>query len=253
MAKRILSIMAILSLVVSLNTSSTFAADNSGDNASDNVAQVMNVEGKNEVSQQFVDYIGKVFKDLDGVKVVDPNGVNVTKDFIESNKSHFYSGDYKEIKQAILDKKLSLTYVEQIQDTLGTGESSKSATLASGESVTKKFYHMASDSKGHFTKEWVVTLSGSFSYGNDFRITSVNGPYADLSANFGWGISTSLSNINTGNSYSGTRASFNISYNMTATVGIPVWGPYTYGVNVDFGSFVDSFDAYPSGMQNIVQ
>ncbi|TQR40178.1 hypothetical protein [Paenibacillus popilliae] len=254
MEKRILSIMAIISLALSLNTSSTFAADNSRDKASDNETQVvMNIEEKNEVSQQFVDYIGKSFKDLDGVQVLDLNGVNVTKDFIESNKGHFYTGDYKKIKKAILDEKLSLTYREQAQDTHGTQKSSQSAVLASGESVSKKFYHVASDTKGKFTKEWVVTLSGSFSYGNDFRITSVSGPYTDLYANFGAAFSPSLSNVNTTGSYSGSKASFKASYKMTATITIPIGDVYGVGAVADFGSYVDSFDAYPSSMQNIAQ
>ncbi|WNS43303.1 hypothetical protein [Paenibacillus sp. MMS20-IR301] len=79
---------------------------------------------------------------------------------------------------------------------------------------------------------------------------SIQGPTANLYANFGAAFVASLNNVNTNSYYSGYTATFVASYQLKASLSVPFPGGTNGVVTYDFGSYTDSFNAYPSAMQH---
>lgn len=202
-----------------------------------------------KISDLFIDFIDEVYEDLDGLSALDSNGLDITKEFINNTSRYYTVKDYKSIQDIIKDQDLSISHkistdITNLQnEELGINAVSGVRT----ESASQQFYHIATDKKGKFTKEWIVTLNGSFSYNTStFKVTSVTGPRITLTtANFGALFAPALEGILTSNSYSGFAAKFTANYTMRATLGVS-FGDLPINFNYDFGTHTDTFTAYPS-------
>ena len=53
---------------------------------------------------------------LDEVQVLDINGVDVTKDFIDETSNYYYLKDYETIQNLIINKKLLVSYKQIIPE-----------------------------------------------------------------------------------------------------------------------------------------
>lgn len=199
----------------------------------------------NEVSQFFIDYIDHAFNNLDLLFVKDANGDFITQNFINDTAVLYSNGDYQGIRDIIQDKNLSVSY-QEIQDLKKMTNSGIQPLAVSGENVSEHFLHRTTDTKGKFTKEWVTTVSGSFSYGGNYAITWVSDATVSFKApDIGTSFVASMTNTSTSSSYSGFKATFSASYKMEMIHSIG-WLTET----LDFGNYTDTFSAYPSPMQN---
>ncbi|KOO47168.1 hypothetical protein [Priestia koreensis] len=206
-----------------------------------------------EVSKVFTDFIDQAYNNLDGLTVLDSKGYDMTQGFINYASQYYSINDYKSIQDKIVNDDLSISVTNQTEMSakqykeLGI----KSLVGIKGENVSKIFYHRATDATKTFTKEWTVTLTGSFSYQTSppFNVTSVSGPRVTLSnANFGAMFSPALEGLFTRNSHSSTSATFYTNYSMRAVLGVSV-GSLPIGLNCNFGSHTDTFSAHPSVLQ----
>jgi hypothetical protein len=202
-----------------------------------------------EVSSLFIDYIDTAFNDINGFTVKDLSGLDITDEFIIKANAPYKTGDYRSIQNIIIEENLSLSYRENtpIDNLNESGLEVNALSDIRGENVSEKFYHIAKDTKDKFTKEWVVTLSGNFSYNTStFKVTAVSGPKVSLTtANFGAMFAPALEDIYTYNSSSGSTATFNARYKMRAVLGLSI-GDLPLGFNLDFGTHTDTFNAIPS-------
>lgn len=198
-----------------------------------------------EISSLFTGFMDEVYQNLDGLTVLDANGLDVTENFINKANEYYMVRDYKSIQDMIKNQDLSVS-LEQ-REVENPGEIGLFAGDIKGENVSRQFYHLATDTKKKFTKEWLTTLNGSFSYNiNTHKITSVSGPRITLTtANFGALWSPALESVLTNNYISGgTTANYSANYTMRATLGISV-GDLPLGFNYNFGNHTDSFSARP--------
>lgn len=146
------------------------------------------------VSTLFSNYIDAAFNGFNKLCVIDNNGLDITEKFIAETSIYYSSKDYKSIQELIITKNLQISYQEitAIADL-------KALSIAPSETqhVSQKFYHIATESTGRFTKEWVTGLYGRYSYDlNNLTIISVYSPTLNLDvANFGAYFSPYLSNI----------------------------------------------------------
>lgn len=194
------------------------------------------------VSSLFFNFINNCFMNLDGVQVIDINGLDVTKNFINET-SHYYSlKDYEAIQNLIISKKLLVSY-EKIIPEKNYNSDSQIMSIKT-QTVKKTFYHNEWDLEHKFKKEWTSTLTGKYSYNfNTRRIVSASSPTISFNTNFGAAFVPSINNIRTNYSLSnsGMRLTFTGSYNMNATLGIPI-GDLEIGYPIHFGNFRDIFD-----------
>lgn len=194
------------------------------------------------VSPLFFKFINNCFMNLDGVQVIDVNGLDVTKKFINETSNYYSLKDYKTIQNLIVNKNLLVSYKK-----ITPGKNRKSDSQIMGikkQTVKKTFYHNKWDLKHKFKKEWTTTLTGKFSYNfNTRRIVSASSPTISFDTNFGTAFVPSINNIRTNYSLSssGRRLTFTGSYNMNATLGIPI-GNFEIGYPIHFGNFRDIFD-----------
>ncbi|WP_433945153.1 hypothetical protein [Paenibacillus sp. SN-8-1] len=249
--KRILTLLTTSVLVLSFNTATIFAAENLSSKPSDNITQEsMQLTSDTEVSQLFLNYINSALENQSELVVTDPSGLDITRGFIEIANEDIKNNDYKHIRKVIQEQNLSIAYSETSKNEQLNIQNKSSLASVSGESVSKKFYHIATDTSGKWRKEWVTTVSGTFSYGSTFKINSTSNAAINLTtANFGAGFSASLNNVSTSSSYSGYVATFKASYKMKASLSIPI-GNVNGIVTYDFGDYIDAFNASPSAMQN---
>lgn len=106
-------------------------------------------------------------------------------------------------------------------DTLDNVQSRNSIQSIQGRGVSRDFYRSAKDrNKRYPTKEWIVTVTGNFSYDTrTFNITSVGTTRVTIkTAIFGSMFSPYLDRLNVSSSYSGRTARFDASYTMKSTV-----------------------------------
>lgn len=179
---------------------------------------------------------------LDEVQVLDINGVDVTKDFIDETSNYYYLKDYETIQNLIINKKLLVSYKQIIPEKDYNSDSQIMSIKT--QTAKKTFYHNEWDLKHKFKKEWTTTLTGKYSYNfNTRRIVSASSPTISFNTNFGAAFVPNINNIRTNYSLSssGTRLTFTGSYNMNATLGIPI-GNYGVGYPIHFGNFRDVFD-----------
>ncbi len=208
-------------------------------------------EEKSEVSEVFINYIQEVFKDLDRVTVLNTNGSDVTADFIDTASKYYFTGDYQEIQNLISHEGLSVSYtdIKEIALTEDDYLNSANFTIMSNirsKSVTEHFYVIATDANYGHTKDWVITLSGSYSYDvNTYRVTHTNSPSLSLSsAAWGAAFTPEIQSIRTSHSHSGSTARFTGSYTMLGLVGISV-GSIPIGFKLNFGGHSHSFQDHP--------
>jgi len=204
----------------------------------------------NQVSKLFVDFIDEAFNEADTISVTNIDGNDVTSTFTNVFSDLHANGDYKGIQEIIIDQHLSLA---KQQNTLipETNKSNlKTPNGVRSETTSKAFYRIATESKGKFRKEWVVTLRSNFSYDDrTYRITNASSPTITLTtAHFGASFTPALEDISTSSSFLGQTATFNASYRMRAVLGISA-GDLPLGFNLNFGNFTETFSAMPSALQ----
>lgn len=199
-------------------------------------------EVKDGVSTLFSEFIDDCFLNLEKVQVLDDNGLDVTKWFIDEVSNYYSLRDYKAIKKLIVGENLLVSYEKVTSE-----KSFEPANEMMGireETADKTFYHCEWDLKGKFQGEWTSTLTGKYSYNyNTRRIISASSPTITFNPNFGSQFTPEFNNINTDYSLSssGTRLTFTGSYNVNATLNIPV-GDFDIGYPINFGNFRDVFD-----------
>lgn len=251
MIKKILSIGVSSALALSIFPTSILAAGSPVEKESVNTTIEENYvdTSSSKVSEMFVNFIGDGFNNLDHFTVNDSNGLDITKEFIDLTTELFSQKEYKEIQQIVLERKLSLAYTNPTLNVFDLNSFSRAAVRS--DSVSKSFYHIATESKGKFTKEWVVTLSGNISYNTStYKITAVSSPTLSLTtANFGALFSPALENVSTNGSHSASNATFSASYQMRSVLGLSI-GDLPANFNLDFGTYYDSFSSPAPGLQN---
>lgn len=239
--KKFLSLVITLTLVLSCTTINS---------ASANVTEESNENS--EISSLFTNFIDTAFENTEDFTVKDLEGSVVTDRFIEVTSEPYEAADYRTIQNIIIENNWFLSYREHtpLDNLKESGLEVNALSNIRGDNVSERFYHIAKDSRDKFTKEWVVTLSGNFSYNTStFKVTSVSGPKISLTtANFGAMFSPALEDIYTYNSSSGSTATFNARYKMRAVLGLSI-GDLPLGVNLDFGTHTDTMNAYPSVLQ----
>ncbi|MGD0032160.1 hypothetical protein SLT67_12420 [Paenibacillus illinoisensis] len=239
--KKFVSLVITLTLVLSCSAITSASANVSEEN-----------NETSEISSLFTNFIDNAYENTEDLTVKDLSGSIVTDRFIEVTSGSYEAADYRTIQNLIIENNWFLSYREHTPlDNLNESGLQVNATSdIRGENVSERFYHIAKDSKDKFTKEWVVTLSGDFSYNTStFKVTSVSGPKVSLTtANFGAMFSPALEDIYTYNSSSGSTATFNARYKMRAVLGLSI-GDLPLGYNLDFGTHTDTMNAYPSVLQ----
>lgn len=252
MIKKILGIGVSSALALSIFPTSMLAANDvvEQENINTTIEENYVDPSSSEVSELFVNFIGDAFNDLDHFTVNDSNGLDITKEFIESTTGLYNNQKYKEIRQIVLERNLSLAYSEATP--LSSFDLNRvSLTAVRSDSVSKQFYHIAQEKTGRYTKEWIVTLTGNISYDTStYKITAVNSPTISLTkADFGALFAPALENVSTNGTHSGSTAIFSANYQMRALLGVSV-GSLPLGFNLDFGTYYDSFSSPPPGLQN---
>lgn len=236
--RKFFSLVLTLTLVLSCTTINS---------ASANVKEENNEES--EISNLFTNFIDTALENTEDFTVKDLEGAVVTDRFIELTAEPYAAADYRKIQNIILENNWFLSYREHtpLDNMKELGLEVNALSNIRGENVSERFYHIAKDTRDKFTKEWVVTLSGNFSYNTStFKVTSVSGPKVSLTtANFGAMFSPALEDIYTYNSSSGSTATFNARYKMRAVLGLSI-GDLPLGINLDFGTHTDTMNAYPS-------
>jgi hypothetical protein len=190
----------------------------------------------------------KAYENLDGLTVLNSDGVDITKEFINNATKYYDVKDYKSIQDMIGNEDLSISITKR-EAIPGQLLGSKAVALGTirGDNVSKIFYHLEWDkSKGQYKKEWETQVSGSFSYDDKtFQITSVGIPKVNIYASgFGAGWSPYLADVVNSSSKSGMTATFKSSYNMRATSLIA-----NLTTDWNWGNYTDSFTAGPSVLQ----
>lgn len=179
---------------------------------------------------------------------------DITQQFIDFAHELYLEGDYKNIQSYIYENDLSISYTVITDIDVISGQDGESDFLTTdsttmnirSKNVSESFYKLATDTKDKFTKEWVVTLSGSYSYDSStYRVTHTNSPVLRLTtANFGAAFSPYLQSITTSSSHSGSTATFRTSYTMMATLGVSI-GDLPLGFTLNFGSHSHNFSNHP--------
>lgn len=213
-------------------------------------AELGNTES--EVSDLFINFMDNAYDNLDGLTVLNSDGVDITKEFIKNATKYYDVKDYKSIQDMIGNENLSIsTTKREVIPSQLLGTRAVALGTIRGDNVSKIFYHNEYDkSKGKYKKEWETQVSGSFSYDDQtFQITSVGTPKISIFAHgFGAGWSPYLAEVSTSSSKSGMTATFKASYNMRASTSIPLLD-YPLIRDWDWGNYTDSFTAGPSVLQ----
>lgn len=193
-----------------------------------------------ETSEWFTNFIDNIFSAPNGLKVLDKNEQDITEEFMEDASKYYDIGDYSSIQKMIINQNLDVSYSitedvtpeNELMNDIGT------------RNVSRMFYNLETDTSGRFTKEWLVTISGSYNFNRyTYQIISISPATLNLTtANFGAAFSPYLQNVSTNSTYSGTRATFGASYNMRATLGISI-GDFPIGFDFNFESHSHSFTA----------
>lgn len=217
-----------------------------------------NIEA-NGVSELFSNFIDKAFSDVDELLVLDSKGLDITDEFIGVASVHYNASNYQKIQDIIKNQDLSISHGKssymddaEVNEYIDNTEINKDISgnndlsFVLGKNDSREFYHIATDTTGRFTKEWVVTLSGSYLYDTILRRSyGVQGPTVNLTtANFGASFSPYMENITTSDSTSNSVVTFSANYTMMADLSIPI-GDIPIGVSFDFGSYNDTFQSFP--------
>lgn len=197
------------------------------------------------VSDFFVNFTDKAFSDINALSISDSNGKDVTKKYVKSFTNFYSSKDYKSIQELIKNDKLLVSYKVREVDT--NSQAFVTPLSYTTEHYSQSFYHLAQDSGKKFpTKEWLTTLSGTAVVNpNNGGIISASSPTLNVDANFGSAFDVTLKNISTGYKINSSTIDYYASYNMTATLAIPIGG-LSVGYELDYGSYYDKFTAYPA-------
>jgi hypothetical protein len=202
-------------------------------------------EETDAVSDLFINFMDEAFEDPDQLLVVDYVGNDVTGNFLNDFNRLYNNGDYKGIQDIIKAGGVSVSIYKEEEVSSLMGQ--ELASDIRGKSVSRQFYHMATDTKNKFTKEWVVTLYGSYSYNiKTNKITAANSPTIALTT-ASWGAlwSPRLDNISTSNNYSGSTVNFSAKYTMRGTLGVSV-GNLPINFDYNFGRYTDKFSTGPN-------
>ena len=183
------------------------------------------------IKQSMDNFVNKRFSEIQ-----DNLGNNVTASHKAKVLELYYDDNLSELKNYLLDNKLSLSWYDGI-----------STRASLGKNSSKKFYKLyRSTNYGSIQKEWVVRLSGTFYYDQNRKVVvSVGKPTLSIEvASFGSGFKPYLSGVKTTGVKNGSYgAKFSASYTMKATMnikqsGVPISG--TVNFHKDTVSYTDS-------------
>ncbi|WP_144032207.1 hypothetical protein [Amphibacillus jilinensis] len=189
-----------------------------------------------EVTDLFVEFIDLMFEHEDNILVTDIFGSNVTQWFKEDANIMLQQDDYQSIHELVIQNNWIIGYSET-ENLTKKNDFSVMNDIRS-RSVSYNFYGYGTNSTttNSFPKEWVVTLSGTFSYNiNTYRITSAPEPNLTIrTANWGASFSPFLENVSTSSSISGSTVNHSASYKMGGTLALPI-GSIPIGHPLDYG------------------
>lgn len=189
------------------------------------LTEVNTFEDESKAPDLFKSFIDKAFTNKSGLLVKDAEGNDVTKKFIDGTSKLYIQEDYDSIHYIVQENDLEISHGIEYSalsfDTLDNVQSRNSIQSIQGRGVSRDFYRSAKDrNKRYPTKEWIVTVTGNFSYDTrTFNITSVGTTRVTIkTAIFGSMFSPYLDRLNVSSSYSGRTARFDASYTMKSTV-----------------------------------
>lgn len=105
MIKKMLSFVTLFTLIISINTATIFAAeDSSKEQSTSSIQEISALESTSETSQLFTDYLTNALENLSNLQVIDANGADVTQTFIDFATDRYQKGEYNQIKNSFSSK-----------------------------------------------------------------------------------------------------------------------------------------------------
>lgn len=190
-------------------------------------------------NNKFELFIENAMKNVDNMKVTDKDCLDVTESFINILN---YQGLIA-AHEFVLENECCIQY--KVVDNTETNNRSlvlPTAANLSG-SATEYFYQIATESTGRFRKEWIVKLTGAYTYNRvDGTIISASKPVLTLdTANWGIAFSPQLTQITTYRylDTSTNTISYDASYRMISSF---IADDIYTNESLDFGRFDVEFE-----------
>lgn len=187
MKKKIISFIFVVILAMGMNIT-VFAADDIGDNE------------KNEVdySMQFEQFLKVALESQDSFFVYNNQDENVTKQFLKV----YYDEGVEKAHEYVKKNECTLSYQVIEENDI------ESHTTIKARNVHDTFYKCVTCTDGSYTKEWMMKLTGIYSYNADTgAITSARNPTLSIEyANFGAAWIAYMNNVSTNYTITGTNS-----------------------------------------------
>lgn len=200
-----------------------------------------------EASDAFIQYVDSCMADIDHTIVVNNAGDDVTADSLPVIQDLYANNDYTGIRE----------YMSSMHYSLGSITERAQTRAFASRNVDCNFYHCEEDSRYQLGKEWLTTVTGTYTYDvNTYNITHADNPSIRLNSNtnFGYYFSPYMDEVTTKSLISGGKGivSFSGTYKMLARVDYVFTGQNNVsaiitipvGATLDFGTFTDSFAIY---------
>lgn len=190
--------------------------------------------GNVSTSELFLDFLKKCFSSEE-YSLADSDGNLIVDERLGYIYNLYEEGEYEKIQEYLLENNYALRYSNCIEN-----------YAYERKNFSDEQYVIATDTTGHFTKEWTTILSSTFTYnGNTYEIISADSPtLSEGTVNFGAGFSPKMDNVSTSSSIAagGDSVRFSGRYTMSATYGLSI-GDLPIGVTYDFGTHTHAASA----------
>lgn len=203
-----------------------------------------NVEVKSEDSEEssteiLEDFLALAFDDSANFQVVNEYGDDVRNEYLQNIYEAYLNERFEAVQELIMEEKISLSFVEESID---IQPRSRFETI----NFTEYEYELATDTNGRFTKEWLVSIYGS--YVEDSQTGEIiSGKFENVkyTSSFGAAFTTYQTNVNNEVVIlnNGMSIRFTHTYKMWASWGISI-GNVPTNIQCDFGTNTYNYTKY---------
>lgn len=194
-----------------------------------------------EVNSFFISFIDEAFSDISKLKVKNKAREDITDYFLGETKEFFINKDYSSIHKIIIDRGLSISIINVIEDDNYGLMASRTQTFSEYE------YKEVPSKNGYGTLVWVTLLTGKVTYEpNTGNIISATNPTLRLhSQSGGWEQPAEMTNVSTSRRIYNSYVEFSGRYKMIQDMSITFDNGSVWKDEVDYGTHTHYLDAYP--------